>query len=182
VRRADRGDPAAAGDPGPGGGRPQSLGAGELRVAAAPARLAIHGLGSCVAVFLYDPGERIGGLAHILLPAPPPGAGDPGPGRAGRYATTAIEILVAETLRRGARSAALLAKVTGGSRMFACDSGSQRATVGDKNVEAALAVLAALRVPVAGSDVGGASGRNVVADLEDGRLIITTIRGLPRVV
>ena len=66
--------------------RPRSLRAGELRVSEAPDRLAIHGLGSCVAVFVYDPGARIGGLAHILLPGPPMRPTD----HVGRYATTAV--------------------------------------------------------------------------------------------
>lgn len=162
--------------------RSLALRVGEMRIAAAPGRLAIHGLGSCVAVFIYDPQARMGGLAHILLPAPPDGAGDPGPERVGRYATTAVAAMIAESIRRGARRSALLAKVTGGSRMFACDSGSPRATVGDKNVRAALGALEAHGVRVMARDVGGTTGRSVVADLADGRLIIKTVRGGLRVV
>ena len=113
--------------------RTKALRAGELRVAEAPARLAIHGLGSCVAVFVYDPRARVGGMAHILLPGPPKGPAD----HAGRYATTAVAAVVAESIRLGAKRAALLAKVTGGSRMFAYDAHKDRPTVGDKNVEAA---------------------------------------------
>ena len=30
--------------------------------------IATIGLGSCVAIALYDPTARVGGLAHILLP------------------------------------------------------------------------------------------------------------------
>ena len=66
--------------------RPRSLRAGELRVSGAPDRLAIHGLGSCVAVFVYDPAARIGGLAHILLPGPPRRPTE----HVGRYATTTV--------------------------------------------------------------------------------------------
>jgi chemotaxis protein CheD len=162
--------------------RPHALRAGELRVAAAPERLAVHGLGSCVAVFVYDPRARVGGLAHILLPEPPAGAGEPDPARAGRYATTAVTAMVEESIRQGARREALLAKITGGSRMFAFDAGSARTTVGDRNVEAALGVLEALGVRVVARDVGGTNGRTVVADLGDGRLIIRTLREGPRVV
>jgi chemotaxis protein CheD len=158
--------------------RPRSLGAGELRVAAAPDRLVIHGLGSCVAVFLYDPESRVGGLAHILLPEPGAGAAP----RAGRYATTAITAMIDESLRRGARRAALLAKVTGGSRMFIFESAAARPSIGEKNVEAALRVLKEERVPVVATDTGGESGRTVTADLADGSLTIRTVRGTPRVI
>jgi chemotaxis protein CheD len=158
--------------------RAQPLHAGELRVAEAPGRLVIHGLGSCVAVFVYDPQKQVGGLAHILLPAPPDGRVD----QAGRYATTAVATMVEESIRLGARRAALLAKVTGGSRMFSFESGSNRPTVGDKNVEAALGALQEQGVTVVGTDVGGDRGRTVVADLADGSLTIKTIRGSPRVI
>ena len=158
--------------------RPHPLHAGELKVAGAPARLVIHGLGSCVAVFVYDPAARVGGLAHILLPAPPREPVD----RIGRYATTAVAAMVDESLRLGARRAALLAKVTGGSRMFAIEAGAERQTVGDKNVEAALQALEEAGVRVVGTDVGGDRGRTVIADLEDGSLTIKTIRGSPRVI
>ena len=154
----------------------KALRAGELRVAEAPARLAIHGLGSCVAVFVYDPRVRVGGMAHILLPGPPKGSAD----HAGRYATTAVAAVVAESIRLGAT--ALLAKVTGGSRMFAYDAHKDRPTVGDKNVEAALGALREAGVEIIATDVGGDHGRTVVADLQDGSLTITTVRGGSKVV
>src|SRR5439155_24550911 len=108
--------------------RLKSLHAVELRVAEAPARLAIHGLGSCVAVFVYDPGNRVGGMAHVLLPGPPRHPTD----HVGRYATTAVAAMVTESIRLGANPSALLAKVTGGSRMVAFDVGKDRPTLGDQ--------------------------------------------------
>ena len=158
--------------------RPRSLRAGELRVLPAPAKLVIHGLGSCVAVFVYDAGTRVGGMAHILLPGPP---GKETENR-GRYATTAVAAMVEESLRLGARREALRAKVAGGSRMFSVDAGVPRATVGDKNIEAALQALQEAQVAVVAHDVGGEHGRTVLADLSDGSLTITSVRGEPRVV
>lgn len=158
--------------------RPRSLQAGEMRVAEAPARLVIHGLGSCVAVFVYDKEARVGGMAHILLPGPPRETAPPD----ARYACTAVTAMVSESIRRGARKAALCAKITGGSRMFAFDAGKARATVGDKNVDAALRALRDAGVEVVAQDVGGDHGRTVVADLGDGSLTITTVRGGSKVV
>lgn len=154
--------------------RSPSLLAGEMKVSGAPGRLIIHGLGSCVAVFLYDPGPRIGGLAHILLPTPPPGTTD----RLGRYAPTAIATMIEESIQLGARREALLAKVTGGSRMFEIDA--DRPMIGEKNVTAALASLIAEGINVIATDTGGERGRTVTADLDDGSLTISTIRGEPR--
>lgn len=158
--------------------RSLSLRAGELKVARAPERIVIHGLGSCVAVFLYDPRARVGGLAHILLPSPPAGADEPG----ARYAAGAVTAMIAESLRLGARRAGLLAKVTGGSRMFSFENDPGRPTIGDRNVEAALLALAHEGIEVVASDVGGGCGRTIEADLEGGTLTIRTVRGTPRVI
>ncbi|MEE9293003.1 MAG: chemotaxis protein CheD [Acidobacteriota bacterium] len=157
--------------------KPPSLLAGEMKVSSAPGQLIIHGLGSCVAVFLYDSGSRVGGLAHILLPSPPPDATD----RLGRYAPTAIATMIEESLRLGAQREALRAKVTGGSRMFAIEIEGERPTIGEKNVAAALTALKTEGIEVIAADTGGDRGRTVAADLEDGSLTISTIRGEPQV-
>jgi chemotaxis protein CheD len=154
----------------------RSLRVGEMRIAKAPGRLVIHGLGSCVAVFVYDPEKRIGGLAHILLPSAPENE-EQAPGR---YAPTAVAAVIDGSVRRGARRAALLAKVTGGSRMFSLETEAGHPSVGDRNVQAALKALEAARIEVVATDVGGECGRTIEADLDDGGLLIRTVRGQPR--
>lgn len=146
-------------------------------MAGAPARLVIRGLGSCVAVFLYDPGARVGGLAHIILPEPPPGRTE----RVGRYAPTAVAVMIEESLRLGARRGALRAKLAGGSRMFAYEGDPSRPAIGEKNVDAALRALGRQGIEIVASDTGGDRGRSVTADLRDGSLTITTVRGRPRI-
>lgn len=157
--------------------RPTNLPAGELSVTGAPARLVIHGLGSCVAVFLYDPKVRVGGLAHILLPEVPNDAAE----TSGRYAPTAVKTMIDESIRLGARHEALYAKVAGGSRMFSVDTDPSRRAIGEKNVDAVLQALRRERIEVVAHDLGGDRGRTVTADLEDGSLTITTVRGTPKV-
>lgn len=44
---------------------------GEVKVVKPPIRLRASALGSCVAVVLYDNVERIGGMAHVMLPTTP---------------------------------------------------------------------------------------------------------------
>ncbi len=52
--------------------------------AATEGTLTTIGLGSCVAIVLYDAQARVGGLAHVLLPARDP---DPDPDPGGRPTT-----------------------------------------------------------------------------------------------
>ena len=42
----------------------------DLKVGCREDVLLTVGLGSCVAIMLYDPTAKVGGLAHILLPSP----------------------------------------------------------------------------------------------------------------
>lgn len=150
---------------------------GEVIVGRAPARLTIHGLGSCVALFIHDPTAGIGGLAHVLLPGPPPAGAEPG-----RYAGSAVPFMLEEAIRLGARKARLKARLAGGARMFNFDAGSDRGTVGDRNVAAILHALGTAGIDVAGIDVGGRRGRTVIADLAEGTLTIRMLGGVTRTI
>ena len=168
-------------------GQPVRVGIGEYvvrTIAQAPDGLAIYGLGSCVAVFLHRPGGatatdggvggpgKIGGLAHILLPAPhgriPPSGG-------GAFASLAIPALVQELCALGCHRRELRAKVTGGSHMFSFGA-TERETLGERNIRAALQALSKESIDVAGMDVGGSWGRTVVADLATGAVRISSLR------
>ena len=73
------------------------------------------GLGSCVAIMLYDGSSRIGGMAHILLPSE--GLSLDSENRA-KFPSTAIPMLVEEMRKRGAWGRPM-AKIVGGASMFA---------------------------------------------------------------
>src|SRR5690606_16669221 len=55
-------------------------------------------LGSCVAACLYDPVPGLGGMNHFMLPG---GNGDDG--NSARYGVNAMELLINDLLKRGAR-------------------------------------------------------------------------------
>lgn len=139
---------------------------GEGRVAAGDGRvLAVHGLGSCVALCLYDPGTRCGGLCHVVLPAAAQGRPEDPPSR---YGDTAVDWLLGEMTRRGARRERVVARLAGGASLFPITSPAL--AIGERNVAAVRAALAAAGVPVAGADVGGRVARTVFFHLADGRV------------
>src|SRR5690606_27534101 len=71
-------------------------------------------LGSCVAACLCDPYAGVGGMNHFLLPQ---GAGDGAdPGR--RYGAYAMELLIHDLRKAGARRGGPAGKLFGGGRMF----------------------------------------------------------------
>lgn len=145
---------------------------GEVRVAGANRVLYTIGLGSCVAIALYDPRVRIGGLAHAMLPEP--GARRDAP--AGRFASTAVGVLIAQLEREGAASKRLRARLAGGASMFRDLLEGDGLRLGRRNVESARHALQAAGIPVDAEDVFGTYGRSVYLHTEDGRLLVTSVR------
>src|SRR5687767_3338044 len=86
------------------------------------------GLGSCIAIALYDARTSIGGLAHILVPSPSLARDTSNPAK---FPTTAVPLLVAEMRRRGA-SADITAKIAGGARSEERRVGKERVPRGSQ--------------------------------------------------
>jgi chemotaxis protein CheD len=160
----------------------------EFRVASAPAIFKISGLGSCVALALYDPQRKRGGLAHILLPGPAPspaGAGHDSGGNPYKYADQAIAALLEFLYREGRGRQDLFAKIAGGANMFGAPDGFDKlsplkASIGERNVEAVKQHLSALGIPLAGEETGGSAGRSVTFDVSTGEMLITNANGQSR--
>lgn len=151
------------------------VGIGEFRVEAAPHRLLAYGLGSCVAVFLYDVRVRLGGLAHVMLPG---GAGSRrGTEQPGAFADLAIDLMVGELARRGAAPAGLAAKLFGGANMFPMIDTGGRPPIGERNVVAVREQLGRLAIPIVADHTGGEFGRTVEVDLASG---VATVRAWNR--
>lgn len=144
---------------------------GEVKVAADGRVLYTIGLGSCVAIALYDPKTHIGGLAHAMLPEPGRRDGPPG-----RYATTAVEELVQQLQQQGAGVRRLRARLAGGASMFRDLLEGEGLRLGRRNVEAAREALHAVGIPVDGEDVFGTYGRSVYLHTSDGKMLVTSVR------
>ncbi len=132
------------------------------------------GLGSCVAVALYDPAARAGGLVHLLLPSPALARDRSNPAR---FPETAVPLLLAELAKLGARADRLTARLVGGASMFGpgAAAGGAPPGMGERNVAAARVALAAARIPVTGEDVLQHHGRSVFFSLADGRIEVRTV-------
>ena len=138
--------------------------------------IATCGLGSCVAIMLFDDAAEVAALAHVLLPEADPKRALTNPAK---YASTAVPLLVEEARRLGARTG-MRAKLVGGARMFGALLTSG-VNMGERNVEAARRALAAARVPVVAEDVGGEFGRSVYIDVVTGQVRVRSLEGQARV-
>ena len=131
------------------------------------------GLGSCVAIALYAPRTRIGGLAHTLLPSESMARDRSNPAK---FPASAVVTLLAEMTRLGADARRVRAKLVGGASMFANLLPAGGINIGDRNVAAARQALEASRVPVVAEDVGSDHGRSVHFHLDDGRVEVRSLK------
>jgi chemotaxis protein CheD len=101
-------------------------------------------LGSCIAACIWDTRARAGGMNHFMLPE-----GDSLEG-GGRYGSYAMELLINQMLKMGARRESMQAKVFGGAQVMA---GFTSMNVGERNTKFVLEYLATERIPVVSQDV-----------------------------
>ncbi|MFC7047373.1 chemotaxis protein CheD [Halobacteriaceae archaeon GCM10025711] len=149
------------------------VGVSEWDVASAGQTLVAYGLGACVAVVLYDPEARVGGLAHPMLPR----QDEADSTNESKFVDPAVEHLLRETLAAGATYGSVEGYVVGGADLI--DLPELPREVSERNAEVALAELDRLGVPVAGTDVGGTHGRTVELDVGTGALRVSTAAGEP---
>jgi len=147
------------------------VGIAETKVSQSPDRLVAYGLGSCVAVTLFDTRLKCGGLAHIMLPSSELSTRTFLPGK---YADSAIDLLFLEMKAMGSRRQDLESKLVGGANMFKTII-SHSVPIGIRNSMAAREKLKQISIPVLGEDLGGESGRTIVFSLMDGRIKIRKV-------
>ena len=126
---------------------------GGYYVSRVPEEILATVLGSCVAVCLYDPKARIGGMNYFLLPFGP----DQGGEKPLRYGVHAMELLVNGLLKAGGTRADLQAKLFGAARIS-----PRLRDIGQSNAEFATSFLEAERIPCVGQSLGGNAARRVM--------------------
>jgi len=141
----------------------------QARIDRSPAVLKAYGLGSCIAVGLYDPESGLGAMGHMLLPHRP--AKNP-LGSESKYVDAGICQMVDELVRAGAIRESLVAKITGGANMFETAYQTLINSIGARNAKSARETLATLSIPLLGEEVGGNRGRTVEFDLASGNMMV----------
>jgi len=145
---------------------PRVVGIGELVVCHSPDQLTCLGLGSCVAVILYDATSRTGGMVHVLLPKAPANAVE-----VQKYADSGTKRLIHEMHLNGAPKERLVAKLVGGAQMFA-NLNVHLANIGKLNVLEARKVLRENSIRVTAEDTEGDKGRSATLDTSNGRVTV----------
>lgn len=149
-----------------------NVGIGEIAVLSKPGKIGAIGLGSCVAVAMFDPVAKVGGMVHVLLPDSR-GQKTELPGK---FADTGIPCLLKLMEEKGARKDRIIVKIAGGASLMNVSVGNF-GDIGKRNVEAVKSQLDVLGLQLQGEDTGGNEGRTFVLDLASGTFSVKTTRG-----
>lgn len=148
------------------------VGIADLNTAVSPKKLITVGLGSCIGIAIYDPNNKIGGLAHIMLPDSTQFNNITNPMK---FADLAIPILLERMQKQGAIKRNLKAKIAGGASMFNFSDKSMIMDIGNRNSISVKKVLKELNIPIISEDIGGNKGRTMIFDTTNGVVQIKTV-------
>jgi len=125
-------------------------------------------LGSCVAVVLWDPVLRFGGINHFMLPR----LNGNGVGSY-KYGDMAFQGLLNTMLKAGSKKLDLKAKVFGGSISAGARGIFQ---IGQRNLEFAFEGLKTEGIPIISHSVGGKRSRKIVFYSETGDVLVKYLK------
>src|SRR5262249_35054594 len=131
-------------------------------------------LGSCVSACIRDPVANVGGMNHFMLPEDQAALGPRGqdaPVLSTRYGSHAVESLINDLLKLGARRGRLEIKVFGGGRVL-----TAMTDIGARNIDFVRSYLNLERLPIDAQDVGGEQPRKVIYFPNDGKVKVRKLR------
>ena len=132
-------------------------------------------LGSCVSACIRDRVSGIGGMNHFMLPDSGGDGSNPLISASARYGTYAMEVLINELLKSGARRENLEAKVFGGGNVL---RGLTALNVGERNAAFVRAYLKAEGIRVLAEDLNDIFPRKVYFFPRSGRVLVKKLREL----
>lgn len=135
-------------------------GIGEIKAGGEGDFLTAYGIGSCVAIVLYDVKKPVACMIHAVLPEKPAKSEEKG-----KYVDSGIEEGLRLLIEKGSSITSVEAKVFGGANMF--DMKNDAITIGERNFGKAKAELEAKGIKLAGHDTGGDYGRTIEFSVSD---------------
>jgi chemotaxis protein CheD len=141
----------------------------DIKVSSDPGdELVTYALGSCIAVVLYDPIRKVGGMIHYMLPlsqiSPEKAAANPA-----MFADTGVPLLFESVYAAGGKKSDLVVKVVGGGAPLGDNSMFQ---IGQRNYTVLRKMLWKSSVLIAAEEVGGNVPRTVRLQIATGRVVV----------
>lgn len=153
------------------------VGMADLNIGSQDSLIRTTGLGSCVGLTLFDPGKRLAGMAHVMLPSSD--IAREGQMNIAKFADTAVPELLSRLLALGAVGAGLWPRWPE-ARRCSHFPGSDTMRIGPRNVESCKLALDALNIPLIAEDTGGNYGRTIEIACNTGVLFIRSVQKGPK--
>lgn len=145
--------------------RPVIVGVADCQVSADPETVLVtYALGSCIAVTIYDPVARVGGMLHYMLPESSIDAAM-AQEKPFMFADTGIPLLFRTAYKCGAEKKRMIVRVAGGAQVMD-DNGVF--DIGRRNYLALRKILWKAGVLIHGEHVGGANSRTMRLEIATG--------------
>jgi chemotaxis protein CheD len=161
---------------------PTMVGLGEVRVVKGVNEpmetLVAYGLGSCVAICLFDAASQVAGMAHVVLPgADPTGVAN------GKYARSALPAMISKMQLQGAGDPRrYVARLAGGAQILTLGGTGTLPRIGEQNGIAVQEALQSYGISLKGADLGGSKGRSVWFNPgEGGQIRVRTVGSTERI-
>lgn len=135
-------------------------------------KIIIYGLGSCVALILYDDKNDVYAMSHILLADSKKSNINSYTKYPHKYVVDAVKDLLGEILKHGAEKRCIRAMIIGGAKIFQ----NQFNDIGEKNINKLKKELEMLDIKIEKEDIGGACGRTVIYDTNNNSVLIKNSR------
>jgi len=150
------------------------VGISDLKVSNNPAdSMVTYALGSCIAVAVYDPAAKVGGLLHYMLPDSTLDA-EKARETPGMFADTGIPLLFKSCYGMGADKRRMVVKVAGGASIL---DESNFFRIGQKNIMAMRKLFWRNNILIDAEDTGKNFNRTVRLDVGTGRVFIKRAGG-----
>lgn len=157
-------------------GTVHSVSIGELVVSKNPEdTLVAYGLGSCVAVSMYDPITKVAGMIHSLLPQASKTNNTNGSKTMAKFVDEGIPLLVESIQQAGANKNRLIVYLCGGAQMLTAPGFKNSLNIGQRNVETAETILKTSGFKIQARSTGGNSGRTVRMQVSTGEISVKTL-------
>ncbi|OHC68149.1 MAG: hypothetical protein A2045_10720 [Rhodocyclales bacterium GWA2_65_20] len=122
-------------------------------------------LGSCVAITMWHPLARIGGICHFMLPY---AHGHAAGGQEGKYADDALRLFLGRIEAHGTRPPDYQVRLFGGGRQICGLAADEARSVGRQNIDAGRRLLGDNGFSICGEDLAASGYRKLTFDLASG--------------
>jgi chemotaxis protein CheD len=138
---------------------------GEVRVGRRKEILRSLAIGSCIVIAAYDSKNKIGAMAHVMLPGSAPKKSL----QKAKYTTDAIDEMIGKMILAGSDKDDIEVCLVGGGNVLR----KKDDTICKDNIASATQLLKKKSIPIRNSALGGTERKGVFLNVESGRISYT---------